>query len=100
MKGWIHMFRKKNENTKNYTIFLEKENETLKRKIAQLERERDSANAAQKKSAEILSRYKTEYESLINDSKKLIEKQKNVEKVMDKIVSDCRDDLKKSLADQ
>ena len=81
-------------NKENYVNYLEKEIETLKRKIEQVELERDNAIAEKNKSAEIFDNYKAEYESLIADSKKLLEKQRKADKAMDKIISDCREELK------
>ena len=81
-------------NKENYVNYLEKEIETLRRKIEQVELERDNAIAEKNKSAEIFDNYKAEYESLIADSKKLLEKQRKADKAMDKIISDCREELK------
>ena len=81
-------------NKENYVNYLEKEVETLRRKIEQVELERDNAIAEKNKSAEIFDNYKAEYESLIADSKKLLEKQRKADKAMDKIISDCREELK------
>ena len=80
-------------NKENYVNYLEKEIETLRRKIEQVELERDNAIAEKNKSAEIFDNYKAEYESLIADSKKLLEKQRKADKAMDKIISDCRAEL-------
>lgn len=79
----------------NYISYLEKEIQELNRKMKQLELERDNAIAEKKKSAEILNKYKSEYESLISDSRKLLEKQKKADKTMDKIISDYRDEIGK-----
>ena len=79
----------------NYITYLEKEIQELQRRMKQLELERDNAIAEKEKSAEILNKYKSEYESLIADSKKLLEKQKKADKTMDKIISDYRDGVGK-----
>lgn len=81
-------------NKKNYESYLEKEIETLRRKIEKVELERDNAIKEKKKSDEILDKYKSEYELLITDSKKLLEKQKKANKTIDNIISDCRNGLK------
>ena len=86
------MFRRK-VNKENYVNYLEKEVETLRRKIEQVELERDNAIAEKKRSAEILDKYKAEYELLIADSKKLIEKQKKTDETMDNIINDYRAEL-------
>lgn len=86
------MFRRK-VNKENYVSYLEKEVETLRRKIEQVELERDNAIVEKKRSAEILDKYKAEYELLIADSKKLLEKQRKADKAMDKIINDCREEL-------
>ena len=86
------MFRRK-VNKENYVSYLEKEVETLRRKIEQVELERDNAIVEKNKSAKILDKYKTEYESLIADSKKLIEKQKKTDETMDNIINDYRAEL-------
>ena len=80
-------------NKENYVNYLEKEVETLRRKLEQVELERDNAIAETKRSAEILDKYKAEYELLIADSKKLLEKQRKADKAMDKIINDCREEL-------
>lgn len=80
-------------NKENYVNYLEKEVETLRRKIEQVELERDNAIAEKKRSAEILDKYKAEYELLIADSKKLLEKQRKADKAMDKVINDCREEL-------
>lgn len=87
------MFRKKSINIKNYSYLLEKENETLKRKIAQLENERDRAVAEKVRMSELLEKYKGEYEALIADAKKLIVRQMESEKVLDGFVDGMRDEL-------
>lgn len=83
----------KNINMKNYSYLLEKENETLKRKISHLENERDRAITEKLRMSELLEKYKGEYESLIADTKKLIEKQRESEKVLDGIVDRMKDEL-------
>lgn len=83
----------KNKSMKNYSYLLEKENETLKRKISHLENERDRAVTEKLRMSELLERYKGEYESLIADTKKLIEKQRESEKVLDGIVDGMRGEL-------
>lgn len=80
-------------NKKYYENYLEKEIETLRRKNKQLELERDNAIREKNRSDEILHKYKTDYELLIADSKKLLEKQKNANKTMDKIITNCRNEL-------
>lgn len=89
----MKLFRKK-INKKNYESYLEKEVETLRRKIEKAELERDNAIKEKKRADEILDKYKSEYESLIRDSRKLLEKQKKANKTIDKIISDCKKDLK------
>lgn len=91
------MFFNRNINTNKYNTLLEKENETLKYRISQLEKERDCAVEDKQRAVELLEKYKTEYESLIDDLKKSIEKQKNVEQIMDKIIEDCKKELEKSI---
>ncbi len=83
----------KNINMKNYSYLLEKENETLKRKISHLENERDRAVLEKVRMSELLEKYKGEYEALIADTKKLIEKQRESEKVLDGIVEGMRGEL-------
>ena len=46
-----------------------------------------------KRSAELLNTYKKEYERLIQDSKKLIQKQKSSEKAVDKIINGLKKEL-------
>ncbi len=87
------MFGKKRVSKENYMSFLEKENETLRRQIEQLEKERDNAVDEKKRSADILNKYKAEYESLIRDSKKLIEKQKKAGKAIDGITESYKEAL-------
>lgn len=82
---------------KNYSYLLEKENESLKRKISRLENERDRAITDKVRMNELLEKYKGEYESLIADTKKLIEKQRESEKVMDGIVDGMRGELSQLL---
>lgn len=89
----MKLFRKK-INKKNYESYLEKEIETLRRKIKRAELERDNAVKEKKRADEILDKYKAEYELLIRDSRKLLEKQKKANKTIDKIISDCKKDLK------
>ncbi len=88
------MFWKK-ISKKNYENYLEKEIETLRRKIKQVELERDNAIHEKNRSDEILGKYKLEYELLIADSKRLLEKQKKANKTMDKIINDCRNGLER-----
>ncbi len=83
----------KNISMKNYSYLLEKENESLKRKISRLENERDRAITEKVRMNELLEKYKGEYESLIAETKKLIEKQRESEKVMDGIVDSCENQL-------
>lgn len=89
------MFGKKKINKENYVEYLEKEVDKLKGKIAVIEKERDNALSSKKRTEDMLNRYKKEYESLIEDSKKLVAKQKKTEETMDKIISDCRDELER-----
>ena len=88
------MFRRK-VNKENYVSYLEKEVDKLKGKITVLEKERDNALSSQKRAQEMLEKYKTEYESIIADSKKLIEKQKKTDETMDKIVNGYRAELER-----
>ena len=46
-----------------------------------------------KRSSELLNTYKKEYERLIQDSKKLIQKQKSSEKAVDKIINGLKKEL-------
>lgn len=87
----------KNINMKNYSYLLEKENETLKRKISHLENERDRAITEKVRMSELLEKYKGEYEALIADTKKLIEKQRESEKVLDGIVDGMRGEISQFL---
>lgn len=89
----MKLFRKKIKK-ENYESYLEKEVETLRRKIEKAELERDNAIKEKKRADEILDKYKAEYELLIRDSRKLLEKQKKANKTIDKIISDCKKDLK------
>lgn len=91
----MKLFRKKIKK-ENYESYLEKEVETLRRKIEKAELERDNAIKEKKRADEILDKYKSEYELLIRDSRKLLEKQKKANKTIDKIISDCKKDLKTS----
>ncbi len=87
------MFGRKKVSKENYVSYLEKDNEALRRKIEQLEKERDNALNEKKKSVEILDKYKAEYESLIRDSKKLIEKQKKAGQAIDGIAESYKEAL-------
>lgn len=77
----------------NYEEYLENEIDTLKRKVKQVELERDNAIKQKENYEKNLNKYKSEYELLIADSKKLLEKQKKANKTIDKIISDCRSRL-------
>lgn len=87
----------KNISMKNYSYLLEKENETLKRKITHLENERDRAVLEKERMSELLDQYKGDYEKLIADARELIEKQKESEKVMDRIAAGMRGELKMAM---
>ena len=87
----------KNINMKNYSYLLEKENETLKRKITHLENERDRAVLEKERMSELLDQYKGDYEKLIADARELIEKQKESEKVVDRIAAGMRGELKRAM---
>lgn len=87
----------KNINMKNYSYLLEKENETLKRKITHLENERDRAVLEKERMSELLDQYKGEYEKLIADARELIEKLRESENVVDKIASGMRGELKRAM---
>ena len=87
----------KNINMKNYSYLLEKENETLKRKITHLENERDRAVLEKERMSELLDQYKGEYEKLIADARDLIEKLRESENVVDKIASGMRGELKRAM---
>lgn len=87
------MFKKKNVNMKNYSHLLEQENVTLKRKIIQLENERDRAIAEKEGAIGILNKYKSEYESLIADAKTLAEKQKRSRDMIDQIIEKYKDEI-------
>ncbi len=89
----IHLFGKKKTSKENYVSYLEKENETLRHKIERLEKERDHALSKKESSAKILNKYKAEYESLIRDSKKLIEKQKKAGQAIDGITESYKNAL-------
>lgn len=90
-------FRKNKSDIKQYNALLKAENERLMKQISQLEKERDQAVSDKESAICLLNTYKGEYESLIEDSKKLIEKQKNAEKVMDGIIKDCKNELDKMI---
>ncbi len=87
----------KNISMKNYSYLLEKENETLKRKITHLENERDRAVLEKERMSELLDQYKGDYEKLIADARELIEKQKESEKVVDRIAAGMRGELKRAM---
>lgn len=87
------LFSKNKTNYETYIKLLKDENETLYRKIPQLEKERDHAVAAKEKSTALLNKYKSEYETLIADAKKLMENQKKTDDAMDKIMEACHNGL-------
>lgn len=87
------MFFRNNRNTDKYNRLLEKENESLKRKISQLEKSRDNAIKEKERSIGLLNQYKTEYETLIADARKLIEKQKNTDKAANTIMENYKKEL-------
>lgn len=80
-------------NSKKYKKLLKEENDRLAKRISQLEKERDYAVKDMKRSSELLNTYKKEYERLIQDSKKLIQKQKYSEKAVDKIINGLKKEL-------
>ena len=87
------MFFRNKRNTDKYNRLLEKENESLKRKISQLEKSRDNAIKEKERSIGLLNQYKTEYETLIADARKLIEKQKNTDKAANTIMENYKKEL-------
>lgn len=87
------MWKKKKVNVDNYNSLLEKENEALKRRITHLESERRRAAAEKDRMAQLLERYKSEYETLISDAKKLIEKQKHAASTVETIIDECKKEL-------
>lgn len=91
------MKSKKEINMQKYSKLLEKENENLKQKMCQLEKERDQAISEKKRAIGLLDSYKREYESLIADSKRLIKKQKQTENIMNKITEDCKKELEHAI---
>ena len=84
---------------KKYNRLLKEENESLTRKIAQLEKEREHAPTEKERAIELLNRYKGEYESLIEDAKQLVKKQKESDKIMDDLVENLRGELSDLLKD-
>lgn len=84
---------------KKYNRLLKEENESLTRKIAQLEKEREHATTEKERAIELLNRYKGEYESLIEDAKQLVKKQKESDKIMDDLVENLRGELSDLLKD-
>lgn len=93
------MLKKKNIDVNKYNRLLEKENESLKKKIESLTRERDNAILEKEKMNGILDAYKAQYESLIEDAKRLLEKQKKTDKAIDKITQECKDKLDRMVKD-
>ncbi len=87
------LFSKNRTNYETYIKLLKDENEKLYRRISRLEGERDHADAAREKSTALLNKYKSEYEALIADAKKLIEKQKKTDDAMNKIMETCNNEL-------
>lgn len=91
----IMTFRKNKSDMKQYNTLLKSENDRLTKRLTQLEKERDQAVSDKENAIRLLNTYKGEYESLIEDSKKLIEKQKSSEKAMDKMIEDYKNELDK-----
>ncbi len=87
------MWKNKKVNVQHYNRLLEKENRTLKHKISHLESEHRRAAAEKDRMAQLLEQYKAEYESLISDAKKLIEKQKDSAAAVDAIIDECKKEL-------
>ena len=75
------MWKKKKVNVDNYNSLLEKENETLKRRITHLENEHRRAAAEKDRMAQLLERYKSEYEALISAS------------TVETIIDECKKEL-------
>lgn len=90
-------FNKRKAGLNQYNTLLKAENDRLTKKMSQLEKELDQALSDKENVIRLLNTYKNEYESLIEDSKKLIEKQKNAEKVMDRIIEDYMIELEKQV---
>ena len=80
-------------DSKKYKKLLKEENDRLAKRISQPEKERDYAVKDMKRSSELLNTYKKEYERLIQDSKKLIQKQKSSGKAVDKIINGLKKEL-------
>ena len=80
-------------DSKKYKKLLKEENDRLAKRSSQLEKERDYAVKDMKRSSELLNTYKKEYERLIQDSKKLIQKQKSSEKAVNKIINGLKKEL-------
>ena len=93
------LLKRKTPDYKKYNQLLKDENENLTRKIAQLEKQKERATAEKEKALEMLNRYKGEYESLIQDAKQLIEKQKESDKIMNDLVEELRGELTDLLED-
>ncbi len=90
------MLSSKNKtNYETYIKLLKDENEKLYRKIPQLQKDLDHAIAAKEKSSALLNKYKSEYESLIADAKKLMEKKKKTDQEMDRIMESYNNELQK-----
>ena len=85
-------------DSKKYKKLLKEENDRLAKRISQLEKERDYAVKDMKRSSELLivvgdGAQTKEYERLIQDSKKLIQKQKSSEKAVNKIINGLKKEL-------
>lgn len=91
--------KRKTLDYQKYNQLLKEENESLTRKIAQLEKQQERATAEKEKALEMLNRYKGEYEALIQDAKHLIEKQKESDKIMNDLVEELRGELADLLED-
>lgn len=91
--------KRKTLDYQKYNQLLKEENESLTRKIAQLEKQQERTTAEKEKALEMLNRYKGEYESLIQDAKHLIEKQKESDKIMNDLVEELRGELTDLLED-
>lgn len=86
------------ETKKSYQKFnklLKEENERLTRRVSQLEKERDDAVAEKEDALGLLDKYREEYESLIADSRRLIERQKKLDHVMDEMTDAYRAELER-----
>ncbi len=83
-------FHTKSPDYKKYNRLLKEENEKLTQKITQFEQEQTRITAEKEKALNMLNRYKSEYESLIQDARHLLQKQKESDKVMSNLIEKLR----------